>query len=488
MVLGEPLFLAFLLPAALIANLLPGGFPRATFALVCSIVYYLTFPYYYMAILIYAGLVAYVGALLIERFSHTKQKPWLVSGLIALCVAPLILFKYLAPWLFFPMATGTNWQFTLANLVAPVGLSFYTFALVGYLADVALGLVSAERAPHRLVLFAGFFPYVTSGPIPRTTDVLPQLSFCREFTADRGMMAVAEICAGVIMKFWIADTLGQTLSPVFNAPASCPPLEQLVATILFAFQLYGDFAGYSLIAIGSARLFGIDLMPNFRQPFLAGSIPEFWRRWHISLFSWLRDYVYTPLFLKWRRGSATTSSAAIFITLVLVGLWHGSGLGFVLFGVAHGLMLVFSLKTLSYRTSLWERLRVPMMLVHICRVTTVFVIVTLSMLLFRARNVSEACNMYAAIFSPGLLKGLADLFLATPDASIAFKYIRWQAYTLDFLLAAALIFGDLFARSTLTFSGLPGVVRAAFYTVGALVVLYQAIAAQAVKPFVYLQF
>ena len=237
------------------------------------------------------------------------------------------MYKYLLPLFLASTRAGPNWQLTNAELTIPIGLSFYTFAAVGYLVDVALSIIPAERSIFRVALFCGFFPIVTAGPIPRTS-IVPQFDFMRPFTSDRAMAAITELLTGTVMKFWIADILGATSSAVFSDLAHSPPLEQLVAAIVFAFQLYADFAGYSLIAIGSARLLGVDLPANFRQPFLADSIPEFWRRWHISFLSWLRDYVYLPLIFSWRRLPRLASAAATFIVLTLVGIWHGAGWGF----------------------------------------------------------------------------------------------------------------------------------------------------------------
>jgi len=371
----------------------------------------------------------------------------------------------------------------------PIGLSFYTFAALGYLADVALGVAAAERWPVRLALFCGFFPIVTSGPIPRTTRIMPQLDFNRLFTAERGMLAVTEILTGTAMKLWIADALGTTSAAVFADLAHSPPLEKFLATIFFAFQLYADFAGYSLIAIGSARLLGVDIPPNFRQPFLADSIPEFWRRWHISLLSWLRDYVYMPLYLSWREHlPRLASAAAIFVTLILVGIWHGAGWGFVVFGVVHGLLMIYGL-TLASRDRIWAWLKVPATLVLALRVPVTFCIVALTLVLIRARNLGEAVDIYGSIFSIRMLDNVAGLFRAAPDPALAFRYIKPSEHGMDFVLIAALILGDLFARSEkLDFRALPAPARALFYTTCLMTALYQAISINAPKPFVYFQF
>lgn len=475
MILGDPLYLALLLPCILLMALLPGGLPRSLFALACSYAYYLTFPVAFFPVLLGITAITYLGGLAIERADQTGYKRWVVAGTIVLCMAPLAIYKYLVPILSAtPGGTSANWQLTTAQLLAPVGLSFFSFAAVGYLADVALGLLPAERKPLRLALFCGFFPYVTSGPIPRATHLLPQLDFKRDFTAESGMRGVTEILTGVAMKLWIADSLGLASSSVFSNLAQSAPIEKLMASMFFAFQLYADFAGYSLIAIGSARLFGIQLADNFRQPYLANSIVEFWRRWHISLFTWLRDYVFTPLRLQWRKRPQLGTSIATFITLVLVGVWHGAGWGFVAFGVVHGLLMVGSQLTLAKRDRFWTRVGVPATLVNYARVPVTFLIVTLTFVLVRARDVPEALSIYKSLFTFKLFKGLST-FVSANEVNLA--------------LIGVLLLGDLLVRSKkFTFFQLPMPARAGFYAVCVLTVLYQVISSNVTKPFVYFQF
>jgi alginate O-acetyltransferase complex protein AlgI len=488
MIVGEPLYLVLLLPLALAANLLPGGTPRALALLVCSYAYYCTFSVAHLSILLAVTIIAFTGGLLIERFTDSRLKIWTAGGAIAACLSPLLVYKYLLPAFSASSHAAANWQLTAAQLTIPIGLSFYTFAFVGYLADVALGIIPAERRPLRTALFGGFFPIVTSGPIPRTHTVLPQLDFTRNFTSERGMLAVTEILTGAIMKLWIADTLGATSAAAFSDIGHAPPLEQFLATILFAFQLYADFAGYSLIAIGSARLFGVDIPPNFRQPFLADSIAEFWRRWHISLLSWVRDYVYMPLYASWRRHRSLASAAAAFLSLVLVGIWHGAGWGFVLFGAVHGILVVYGM-TLAKRDLIWSRLKVPASIVRLIRVPITFLVVTLTLILIRARDVGEAVEIYRSIFSFRMVENVMDVFRASLDPSLAFQHIIPAQHGLDFLLVAALVAGDALARSKrFDFFLLPAAARAAYYAICLLIVLYQATSAIAPKPFVYFQF
>jgi alginate O-acetyltransferase complex protein AlgI len=488
MIVGGPLYLVLLGLVALAVDLLPGGRPRGILLLLCSYAYYCTFSLQHVPVLLAVTAIAFAGGLLIERFSKSRLKTCLVPGAIALCLCPLLTYKYLIPLFSGATRTGANWQLTAAELTIPIGLSFYTFAAIGYLADVALGVVPAERRLIRLGLFCGFFPIVTAGPIPRATTVLPQLDFRRRFTSDRAITAITEILTGTVMKLWIADTLGATSSSVFSDLAHSPPLEQAVATILFAFQLYADFAGYSLIAIGSARILGVDIPPNFRQPFLAPSVPEFWRRWHISLLSWLRDYVYMPLYLSWRQSPRAASAAATFIVFVLVGIWHGAGWGFVLFGAVHGVIMIYAM-TLTMRDRIWAWLKVPASIVRVARVPITFSVIALTFVLFRARDVGEAFGIYRTIFSGGMIDELMSLFTPKPDSTLAFLHITATGLILNFSLVAILVCGDLFAQSKRAdFFKLPAAARAVFYASCLIVVIYQATSASAPKPFIYFQF
>jgi alginate O-acetyltransferase complex protein AlgI len=486
MIVGDPLYLALLLPLALVMNLLPGGTPRAILILLCSYAYYCTFSLQQLPILLVVTAIAFAGGLLIERFAESRSNGWVTAAVIALCISPLIVYKYLLTSI--SGHVGADWQLTAAGLTIPIGLSFYTFAAIGYLADVALGVISAERRLLSVALFCGFFPIVTAGPIPRTTTVLPQLAFGRPFTSERAMAAVTEILTGTVMKFWIADTLGATSTTVFSDLTHSPPLEQFVAAIFFAFQLYADFAGYSLIAIGSARLLGVDIPPNFRQPFLADSIPEFWRRWHISLLSWLRDYVYMPLYVSWRGRPRLANAAATLITFVLVGIWHGAGWGFVVFGVVHGIIMIYAM-TLTIRGRIWARLNVPHFVVRLVRVPITFLVVALTLVLIRARDMGDAIEIYRSIFSFRMIDNVANLFRSNPDATLAFGHIVPRQRGLDFILVAILVLGDLFAQSKkFDFFKLPRVARATFYAACVLTVFYQATSANPLKPFLYFQF
>jgi alginate O-acetyltransferase complex protein AlgI len=487
MILGEPIYLACLVPVVAATYVVPGGRPRQFFLLAVSYAYYLTFGVIFFAILLSITCLAYCGALLLERVAQTRHAGTLLTVLLAASLLPLAFFKYLEP--LFVTGTGlagASWQLSMAQLVLPIGLSFYTFAAIGYLIDVHLGVVApAERNPLRVALFTGMFPYVTAGPIPRTLQIMPQLELRSRFDADRAMQGVREILVGVIMKFWIADSLTVPAATVYSNLAGSIPLEKLVATVFFAFQLYTDFAGYSLIAIGSARLLGVDVPDNFRQPYLSQSLAEFWRRWHISLVGWMRDYVFYPISMRWRRHPRIAVPAAMFLTLVLIGIWHGCGWGFLAFGALHGLLLAIATITKGSRERLHRQFAVePLILVPI-RVLITFAIVALSLVLIRAQTLTQALAVYHDIFSIALLKNVQHVLGGAPDT---FTYIHLHDNVTNIALIVLVVAGDIFARTQMQLARLPSLAQGILYAASVLTVLYQVIAADAPRPFVYFQF
>jgi alginate O-acetyltransferase complex protein AlgI len=486
MIVGEPIYLTCLVPVAAGTYMLPVGRPRQLFLLAVSYAYYLTFPIKFFAILLAITSLAYIGGLLLERVSKGPRAGQLLALLIALSFAPLAFFKYLKPLTAAtPYAAGANWQLTMAQIVLPIGLSFYTFAAAGYLIDVYLGLISAERDPLEIALFTGFFPYVTAGPIPRTMDIMPQLELRGRFEADRTMQGVREILLGVVMKFWIADSLAVPSAEVYADLAHALPLEKLVATLLFAFQLYADFAGYSLIAIGSARILGIDVPDNFQQPYLSQSLAEFWRRWHISLVKWLRDYVFSPISIRWRRHHRIAIPVGMLLTLILVGIWHGTGWGFLAFGTVHGVLLAAAHVTKSRREHFVRAIGIPNLVLVPGRIIITFTIVALSLVLIRAQTLIQANDVYRSMFSLTMLREIGHFFVGHP---VAFTYLHWPENITNTALIGAVIGGDIFARTKLQLAKLPAVLQGPLYAAGILTIFYQVIAQGAPKVFVYFQF
>ena len=253
------------------------------------------------------------------------------------------------------------------------------------------------------------------------------------------------------------DTLAPHVEAVYSDPRRFGAVDLTLATVYFSFQVYADFAGYSLIAIGSARLLGIELLTNFSQPYLSQNLPEYWRRWHISLSSWFRDYVFIPLQFQARRLRKVGLAAALVFTFVLVGVWHGAGLKYAIFGLIHGILVAYSTLTFAKRDNFFRRLGVPGVPLSIGRALATFSIVTLTFVLFRASGVSDALWIYAAILKgksaavslPFLVPALLIAMLVLGDVAVAkgFDLARLSAgrrWTCYYLLSFGIIYGVVF--------------------------------------------
>jgi alginate O-acetyltransferase complex protein AlgI len=490
MLIASPLYCALIIPFALLFYLLNPGKPRTIAALVASWAFYLTFPLLFSLALLCVSAVAYVGGLVIARADDERSKLRLLALAIVLTGLPLLLAKYLAPLLHvFSSRMSANWNLTPDQLVSPVGLSFYTFAAIGYLIDVFLGVVEVEQRISKVVLFCCFFPIVTSGPIPRASSLLPQLNFARAFDARRASRAMTEILLGVGLKFGISESLAQPATAVYSNVAACSPLELFIGTVFFGYQLYADFAGYSLVAIGSARLLGVDLPPNFRHPFLAGSVPDFWRGWHISLFTWLRDYLFTPIRLELRAFPKLGTYVATFVTLVFVGIWHGAGWGFVAFGAAHGILMVLSQSTQAIRNRLWLGLGVPLRSLWVVRIPITFIIITLTLVLLRSRSIREAFRIYGELFSFDTIR---DLLAQLPYSSFPSPELSHLNFGGDWVALAGLaviVVGDVIEKNSKSFViEWPYLPRAALLSACMMTMFAQAISTGDPRPFAYFQF
>ncbi|MCE7945771.1 MAG: MBOAT family protein, partial [Chlorobi bacterium CHB1] len=235
------------------------------------------------------------------------------------------------------------YEFPLFDILLPVGISFYTFQTLSYTIDVYRSEKTPERNFIKFALYVTFFPQLVAGPIERSTRLLPQFDHEHKFDANRVVSGLRLMLWGFFKKLVIADRLALYVNEVYNNPADYTGLPVIIATYFFAFQIYCDFSAYSDIAIGAARVLGFDLMKNFRQPYLAQSIGEFWKRWHISLSTWFRDYLYIPL------GGNRVSRLRWYVNLMAVflisGLWHGANWTFVVWGALHGSYFVLSLLT-----------------------------------------------------------------------------------------------------------------------------------------------
>ena len=318
--------------------------------LLLSWLFYAIWNWKLLGILVAGGLLDYVVTSYLDRASTVSGEPVRLRRRVALAASlawslgALGFFKYEA---FFAESfnammaqVGLGLSAPVLHLMLPLGISFYTLQRVGYVIDVYVGRSKASTSLIEALLFAGYFPQLTAGPIARGTEILPQLREVRRLEPEGISRGAVEILTGFFLKAWAADSIGLALvDPVFARPGHFGFGAHWTALIGYALQVFGDFAGYSLIAIGCSRLFGIVLPVNFDSPFLSRSLPELWRRWHVTLNRWLFDYIFTPLATGrgWLRGRL---DACLLLVFLVSGLWHGAAMTFLVWGLLHGIGMV----------------------------------------------------------------------------------------------------------------------------------------------------
>ncbi|GHV78823.1 hypothetical protein AGMMS49944_06140 [Spirochaetia bacterium] len=311
------------------------------FLLGVSLFFYACWNPVYLGLILFSVAVTWLSGILMAGTAPENRKIFLITSL-ALNLGVLFFFKY---YNFFagtvnPLLStiGTGAGLPGFNVLLPVGISFYTFQALGYSIDVYRGTVAAERNFVSYALFVTFFPQLVAGPIERTGNLLPQFKADHVFDYDRVTSGLKLAAWGMFKKVVIADRLAVYVNGVYGDPAVYPATALALATFFFTFQIYCDFSGYSDLAIGTARVLGFNLMTNFRKPYFSKSISEFWLRWHISLSTWLKDYIYIPL--GGNRKSAFRQKINLLITFLLSGLWHGAAWHFVIWGLLHGVYQV----------------------------------------------------------------------------------------------------------------------------------------------------
>ncbi|MFC1527273.1 MBOAT family O-acyltransferase [Candidatus Neomarinimicrobiota bacterium] len=396
--------------------LLPHRF-RWMLLLVASYYFYMCWKAEYLLLILGSTIVDYIAAIQMSRQStKAKKKLYLILSL-AVNLGLLFGFKYFN---FFSDSFRTIFdQFNVLynvptfKVLLPVGISFYTFQTLSYTIDVYRGKREPEKHLGIFALYVAFFPQLVAGPIERSTRLLPQLVKKYNFDYNRVTDGLKLMLWGFFKKVVIADRVAVIVNQVYNNPNDAAGLPLLFGTYLFAFQIYCDFSGYSDIAIGAAKVFGIDLMQNFRRPYFAKSIREFWQRWHISLSTWFRDYLYKSL-----GGNHTTRWRwyyNIMIVFLISGLWHGANWTFVIWGGLHGLYYLFSYWTRNIRprlTRLFKLYKVPF-LHKTLRVLLIFNIVSFGWIFFRANNLTDAIFIVTHLFT-----GIWDVLIRIKEIGI----------------------------------------------------------------------
>lgn len=285
------------------------------------------------------------------------------------------------------------------DLILPVGISFYTFQTLSYVIDVYRGTVDAEKHFGYYALYVSFFPQLVAGPIERPENLLPQLKETHKFSWDNAVPGLRKMLIGFFKKVVVADLIAPYVNAVYNNPEGATGFGVLLATVMFSFQIYCDFSGYTDIAIGCSEIMGIRLMQNFDRPYIAESIKEFWRRWHISLSSWFKDYVYFPL--GGSRCKLPRHMLNICIVFLISGLWHGAAWTFVIWGGLHGLYQVIGHFTKAPREKLLALLKIDKdcRAVHIIKRINTFILVSFAWIFFRANSFSDLSLLLSKLFT-----------------------------------------------------------------------------------------
>ncbi len=392
--------------------------------LVASYVFYGAWDWRFLFLILLSTVIDYVVGLNIEATSDVKRRKRLVAVSVVANLSILGFFKYydffaasLAELL---VGFGVPADVFLLQVVLPVGISFYTFQTMTYSVDIYRGLIKPTHSFPDFALFVAFFPQLVAGPIERAENLLPQVQGAREITPERNREGAWLCLWGLFKKLVIADNLAITVNAAFANSESLSGPEVLAVAYAFAFQIYCDFSGYTDIARGVAKLLGFELMVNFRAPFLADSPADFWSRWHISLSTWLRDYLYIPLGGN-RKGELKTYRN-LMLTMILGGLWHGAAWTFVLWGVYQGLALVIHRRM---RPWLSDRLGAGFGWSFL-RVFGTFQLMAFGWLIFRSETFEQLRTLTAALFTDWTRIGTAgDILIAI--AAYAWPLMLFQA-------------------------------------------------------------
>lgn len=411
--------------------------------LIASYYFYMSWKPIYALLMFLTTFITYITAILIDKAPSKKSKKIpLLIGLIS-NLGILFVFKYLN---FINLSFNSlfNWlslpyELPTVNLLLPVGISFYTFQALGYTIDVYREDTKVEKHFGIFALFLSFFPQLVAGPIERSNNLLPQFHEKHELDFFKIRDGFALILWGFFKKVVIADKLAVFVDLIYNQPQNYTGVPLILATVFFAFQIFCDFSGYSDIAIGCANILGFDLMNNFNKPYTAKSIPDFWRRWHISLSTWFKDYVYIPL--GGNRVSKKRWCLNQFIVFFLSGLWHGANWTFVIWGILHGIFIVLSHLTKNARDKFAKKIGLTNFpkLHSALHIIVTFILVDFAWIFFRANSLSDAIYISNNLFT-NIRAGFSWTSISNLLSILEFKKF-------DFLLAiASIIFLELIHR------------------------------------------
>jgi alginate O-acetyltransferase complex protein AlgI len=391
---------AVFLPMTIILYfILPHKF-RWLFMLIASFFFYMCWDAKYALLLLMSIITTYFTALLLQKVKKASHKKLILFLCLIINLGTLFLFKYFN---FFSATIagafhllGVEYVPVKLSLLLPIGISFYTFQVLGYIIDVYKGRIQVQKHFGKYALFVSFFPQILAGPIGRAGSLMPQFERCNSFDYERMKSGLLLIAQGLVKKLLIADRLAILVNTVYDSPVKFSGIHFVIATVFFTFQIYCDFSGYSDIAVGSARILGYSLINNFKRPYLSLSVSDFWRRWHISLTSWFRDYIYIPL-----GGNRKRHLFNVLIIFLISGLWHGASLTFVLWGLINGIYLVIGikLKPLGERIRALLKISGTTLTYGFLRRLFTFALISFSWIFFRANNLLQLRLILSKLFT-----------------------------------------------------------------------------------------
>jgi len=495
-------FLIFFPIVVLCFYLIPARL-KIVWLLVCSYYFYMNWNAKYALLLAAITLITYLCSILMERYQEKPilKKIWFFSG-IGLTLLTLFYFKYFEFALDILVRGLAKFNVSLAlpkwDILLPVGISFYTFQALSYIIDVYRGNTKAEKNPLRYAAFISFFPLLLSGPIERSNHLLAQLQAMSQkntdgsypkfpFNYEKAREGLLYMMLGYLEKMVLAERACVLVDHVYNSYRDFDGISLLVATLCFTLQIYCDFAGYSHIALGAAKVLGFDLINNFQQPYLATSIKDFWRRWHISLSGWFRDYVYIPL--GGNRNGTLTKYRNLLITFLVSGLWHGASLHYIAWGGIHGLYQIIGDLFSGARTGLKDLLHLSRhpRINHFLQKCSTFILVSIAWIFFRATGVKDSFYI--------LFHMLTDWDVTFFTENRIFSLGLTQTNLMILLIGTILLFlldaihekGISISKALLT---LPLVLRFCVYFILTGILLLQALSAfgAPASTFIYFQF
>lgn len=453
---------------------------RWMWLLAASCFFYMAFIPIYILVLFSTILVDYFAAIQIEKSSGHRKKYFLVMSILSTCFI-LFVFKYFN---FFNaniayIAHIIHWNYSIESLslILPIGLSFHTFQSLSYVIEVYRGRQKAEKHFGIYSLYVMFYPQLVAGPIERPQNLLHQFYERHKFEFRRVADGLKLMLWGLFKKVVIADRLSILVNSVFNDPMHHSGISLIVATIFFAFQIYCDFSGYSDMALGAAQVMGFKLMVNFKRPYMSKSISEFWSRWHISLSTWFRDYVYIPL--GGNRVAVPRWYLNLFLVFLISGFWHGANWTFIVWGALHGFYLVFAIVTEKWRTAFAKFIGLARLtwLYSFVQMIITFILVCIGWVFFRANNISDAIYILTHMF----------------PLNFSYANLSYGLEMHEFLLAVGLIVFLMIIQAIQERMSIidylmarPGWVRYPIYIIFILIIILLGVFNQ--SPFIYFQF